>query len=100
MNDSRSLIRNSARSSERLFCAWNDEDLEHEDRVERRPSTLDAVAVAQRRVQLRPEHFEVHDRRKRLQLVADVAQPLQTLVNIKKSPGCRAIPASAHRPPQ
>jgi hypothetical protein len=55
-----------------------------EQRIERRPTALGAVVVVQRRRQIGPEHLEVHHRRERLELVADIAQPPQPLVKIKK----------------
>lgn len=59
------------------------QDLEHHDGVERRPPAHGPVAIAERRVQFRAEHLEIDHRGERLQLVADVAQPLKPLVQLE-----------------
>ena len=61
------------------------QDLEHQRRVERRPAALQAVRVGQRPRQLGSENLEVHCRRESQQLIAEVAQPLQPLIDIEKS---------------
>ena len=85
MNDSRSLIRNSALSSLRPFCAWITRIFEHQDRVVRRPSALRAVRIAKRRLQIGAEVLKVHHGRVGFQLVTDIAPPLQPLLNVKKT---------------
>jgi len=61
------------------------QDLEHHHRVERRPAALRAVRVGQRPRQLGPENLEIGRRRESQQLIAEVAQPLQALVDVEKS---------------
>ena len=97
MKDSRSLIRNSVRSSERLFVAWITSTLNSEapnatgpsewaeHRVERRATALRSVAIGERCVQVRPEDLEIHHPGERLELVADVAQSTQALIQIEQS---------------
>ena len=86
MNDSRSLIRNSARSSERLFWAWITRILNiitgsNGGRPPFEPSPyLRAVSSSGRNISNRP-------RGERLQLVADIAQPLQPS-STSNNPGC------------
>ena len=64
------------------------QDFEHQDRVVRRPPALRTVRIVKRRFQIRPEDLEIHHCRIRLKLVANVAQPLQAFLNVKK-PGLR-----------
>jgi hypothetical protein len=73
----------------------NDQNLEHQNRIEPRPSALGAVRIGQRPGQLGAEHLKIHRRRKGQQLVAEVAQPLQPFIDIEKSPSGRA---SIHPP--
>src|SRR5262249_1464288 len=50
INDSRSLMRNSARSSEKIVSRLDDEDLEHQHRVERWPPAFRPLRVAEHRI--------------------------------------------------
>jgi hypothetical protein len=59
------------------------QDLEHQHRVERRPSAPQALRIGQRPRQLGPKNLEVHRRRESQQLIAEAAQPLQPLIDIK-----------------
>jgi hypothetical protein len=83
MNDRRSLIRNSARSSESVG-GLDHQDLEHHHRVERRPPALRPIRIGQRLRKLGPEDLEIDDLSESQQLIAEVAQPPQTLVDIEK----------------
>ena len=85
MNDRRSLIRNSVRSSERVLAAWITRILNILTGSERRPAALRAVRVGQRPRQLGPENLEIDRRRESQQRIAEVAQPLQALVDVEKS---------------
>jgi hypothetical protein len=55
-------------------------------RVERRSAALRAVRVGQRPRQLGPENLEIDRRCESQQLIAEIAQPLQALVDVEKSP--------------
>jgi hypothetical protein len=61
------------------------QDLEHQHGVERRPSALRAVQIRQRLQQIRAKNLEINGRRKGQQLIAEVAKPPQTLVDVEKS---------------
>lgn len=56
---------------------------EHHHWVERRATTLGAVAIGQRRVQFRPEDLEIHHPGEGLELVSNVAQPPQPLIHVE-----------------
>lgn len=85
MNDRRSLIRNSVRSSERVLAAWITRTFEHRHRIERRPSALRPVGIDKRPRQLGAEDLEIDRRREPQQLIAEIAQPPQPLVDFEKS---------------
>jgi hypothetical protein len=101
MNDNRSLIRNSVRSSDRLLAAWITSTLNKSrpsaigssaggisaaaDRIKRRTNALRAVRIGQRLHQVSPEYLEINRTGKGLELIAEVAQTLQALIDIEKS---------------
>ena len=60
----------------------DDQDLEHHDRVERRPPAPGAIAVVQCPVEIGPENLEIHHRGIGLKLVTNVAQ---ALINVEQS---------------
>ncbi len=70
MNDSRSLIRYSQRSSDSECIALQDQDLEHEHMIERRTSAFPAIAAGNRRLQRRPEHLEIDQHAQSLEIIA------------------------------
>jgi hypothetical protein len=49
------------------------------------PPTIRAVGIAQRHIQLRPEHLEINRASIGLKLIAEIAQPLQSFIDIEKS---------------
>jgi hypothetical protein len=58
------------RSSDRFVLGLQDQDLEHQDVVERRPPALGPVSPRHRALELWPEHFEVDHRDQPLEVVA------------------------------
>ena len=95
MNDRRSLIRNSVRSSERVLAAWITRILNIITGSNGGRPPCDAVRIGQRPRQLGPENLEIDRRRESQQLIAEIAQPLQPLVDVEKSrlPTHRSTPA-------
>ena len=89
MNDSQSLIRNSALSVAETVLRLNHQDLEHQHRVVWRPPAFRAVGIAKRRFQIGAEELEIHHCGIRLELVTDIAQPLQPFLNVKQPGLCR-----------
>ena len=63
----------------------NDQNLEHHPRIEWPKPSSHAVRIGERRFQFRAEYLEIHNRPERLELVAKIAQPLQSIIDIKKS---------------
>jgi hypothetical protein len=51
-----------------------------------RTATLGSVGIRKRRVEFRTERLEIHRDPKGLKLVAEVAQTLQPIIDIKKTP--------------
>ena len=98
MNDRRSLELGAVVGQ--VVVRLDDEDLEHEDRVERRPAAFGPVGVVERRLELGPEHLEVDDAGERLELVAEIAQPRQAVLDVKEPrlSAHRKIPPAANRP--
>ena len=68
-----------------------DENLEHEDVIERGPPALGAVGSWHRLLQIRPEQLEVDDRAQPFEMVALGRKVLQALVNIEE-PGLAPHP--------
>lgn len=65
---------------------WLDhKHLEHQNRIDWRSTTLAAIRVGQRLLQIGPELLEIHRPRKRLQLIAKAAQPRKPLIHAEKS---------------
>jgi hypothetical protein len=60
---------------------------------------LRPVRIGERRVEFRPERLEIHRDPKGLELVAEVAQTLQPIIDIKK-PGRSRIESSPIDPSQ
>jgi hypothetical protein len=60
------------------------ERLEHQHVIKRRPPAFRAVRARHRPLQIRPEHFEIDHRAQPLQAVALGRELLQPLVNVKK----------------
>jgi len=83
MNDSRSRIRYSVRSSDRLWLAC--ERLEHQHVIERRPTAFRSVCARHRPLQIRPRQFEIDHHAQPLQAVAFGRERLQPLVNVEKT---------------
>src|ERR1700724_4386419 len=63
----------------------NEKNSEHHHRIERRTATLRSVRIRKHRVEFRPERLEIHRDPKGLELVAEVAQTLQPIIDIKKT---------------
>lgn len=59
--------------------------LEHHDRVKRWPAARLARAVAKCCIQISPEDLEIHGAAKGLELVVEVAQPMQPIMSIEKT---------------
>jgi hypothetical protein len=62
------------------------QDLEHQHRIERWPAALRPVRVGQRLVEGWAEHPKVHRSRERFQLIAQIAEPLQAILDVKETP--------------
>src|SRR5215218_8921577 len=84
MKESRSFIRNSVRSSERLWLACRIRDLEHEHVIERWASAARAVRPRHGSLQVRPEELEVHQPVQPLQRIALGREILQTLIDVEE----------------
>ena len=63
----------------------NHQYLEHHHRVVWRPPTIRAVGIGQRHIQLRPEHLEINRASIGIKLIAEIAQTLQSFIDIEKS---------------
>ena len=85
MNDSRSLIEVLRALVREAVRGLDHQDLEHHHRIERWPPALRPVRVGQRRIERRAEHLEVHRRRERLQLIAQIAEPLQAIIDVEET---------------
>jgi hypothetical protein len=85
MNDSRSLTRYSARSSERLFAAWITSTLNIITGSSGGLPPFARSEYASAASRAGPEQLEVHGSRERLQLVAQIAEALQAVLNIKEA---------------
>jgi hypothetical protein len=60
MNDSRSLIKYSVRSSDRLWLALQDQHPEHQYMIESRPTASRSVRARHRPFQIAAEQLEIH----------------------------------------
>src|SRR4051794_23325589 len=91
MNESRSLIRNSARSSDRLWLACRISTRNNQHMVERRTAAAGAVGPRHSPLQIRPEKLKIHQTIQPLERVALRRKLLQTLLNIEE-PGLTPHP--------
>ena len=86
MNDSRSLIRNSVRSSERLFVAWMTRILNIITGSKGGRPPCRPVRIGQRRVQIPAETSRNPlPTWNAFELITEIAQPLQPIIDIEKS---------------
>src|SRR6185437_5221184 len=63
----------------------NDENFEHHHRIKWRAPPLRPVRIGERRVQFRAKRLEFHRSLECLELVTEIAQPLQSIIDIEKS---------------
>src|SRR4051794_30647553 len=96
MNESRSLIRNSARSSDRLWLACRISTRNNQHMVERRTAAAGAVGPRHSPLQIRPEKLKIHQTIQPLERVALRRKLLQTLLHIKE-PGLTPHPTPRSR---
>ena len=84
MNESRSLIRNSVRSSDRLFCAWITRILNiiTASKAGRPPFRRSAYANAASRGS---ENLKIHRRHIGFKLITQITQPLKPFINVEKA---------------
>ena len=80
-----------------IVGALNDQHLEHHHRIERRSPALRSVRIGQRLHQFRPERLEIDDLGEGQQLIAEIRQPLQSLVDVEEPwlPAHRFVSRSA-----
>jgi hypothetical protein len=71
----------SARLS--LNSRLDDQDIEHHHRIEGRSHALRSIRVGERCIQFRAKDLEIHCRPERFELVAEIAQPLQPIIDVK-----------------
>src|SRR6185437_11888101 len=63
----------------------NDENFEHHHRIKWRAPALRPVRIGERCVQFRAKRLEFHRSLECLELVTEIAQPLQSIIDIEKS---------------
>src|SRR5437660_7891076 len=63
----------------------NDENFEHHHRIKWRAPPLRPVRIGERRVQFRAKRLEFHRSLECLELVTEIAQPLQSIIDIEKT---------------
>src|SRR2546421_2600216 len=63
----------------------NDENFEHHHRIKWRAPALRPVRIGERGFQFRAKRLEFHRSLECLELVTEIAQPLQSIIDIKKS---------------
>src|ERR1700731_228893 len=62
-----------------------DENFEHHHRIKWRGAAFRPVRIGERCVQFRAKRRESHRSLERLELVTEIAQPLQSIIDIEKS---------------
>src|SRR3984893_14581236 len=77
----------------------NDENFEHHHRIKWRAPPLRPVRIGERCVQFRAKRLECHRRRECFELVTEIAQPLQSIIDIE-NPACLRIESSPIHPSQ
>ena len=77
----------------------NDENFEHHHRIKWRAPALRPVRIGERCVQFRAKRLEFHRSLECLELVTEIAQPLQSIIDIE-NPACLRIESSPIHPSQ
>lgn len=85
MNESRSLIRNSVRSSDSEWLAWRTSTLNMNTRSNGGRPPLGPVRTRHGTGEVVPEQFEINDAAQPLQRVALGREILQTLIDVEKT---------------
>jgi hypothetical protein len=67
-----------------LIDRLKDQNLEHQHRIKGRPPAFRSIKPLQRLIEQRPEPLDINHRRHGLQRIAQIANPLQPLNNVKK----------------
>jgi hypothetical protein len=64
----------------------DNEDLEYHHRIEWRSPALRSIRVGERRIQFGAEYLEINRGPECFELIAEIAQSLQPIIDVEKSP--------------